>query len=118
MLHYVFFSDICFLFFLILKGGKGVATAAGVLLGLNLLLGSLVILTWIIVAAVSRLSSLSALTAAVLAPIYSYLIFDWDTPVWVVIMISLLLILRHRANIVNLIEGKETRIGKKATDKT
>ena len=104
--------------FLNFKGGKGVATAAGVLLGLNLLLGSLVILTWIIVAAISRLSSLSALTAAVLAPIYSYLIFDWGTPVWVAIMISLLLILRHRANIINLIEGKETRIGKKATDKT
>lgn len=104
--------------FLNFKGGKGVATAAGVLLGFNVLLGSLVILTWIIVAAISRLSSLSALTAAVLAPIYSYLIFNWDTPVWAVIIISLLLMLRHQANIINLIEGKETRIGKKATDKT
>lgn len=103
--------------FLNFKGGKGVATAAGVLLGFDLLLGLLVILTWIIVAAISRLSSLSAIIAAILSPVYSYFIFDWDAPVWVVIIISLLLILRHRSNIRNLIEGKETRIGERGSRK-
>ena len=101
--------------FLNFKGGKGVATAAGVLLGFNWLLGLLVIVTWIAVAAISKLSSLSAIISAALAPVYTYLIFDFDLHLGIVTSISLLLILSHRTNIVNLMNGKETRIGKKSS---
>jgi acyl phosphate:glycerol-3-phosphate acyltransferase len=97
--------------FLRFKGGKGVATSAGVLLGLNPWLGVLTILTWVFVALVSRISSLSALVSALLAPLYAYfLLVDGLVTVAVFIM-SVLLITRHRSNIVNLIAGKEARIG-------
>jgi len=98
--------------FLAFKGGKGVATSAGILLGLNPWLGVLTISTWIVVALVSRISSLSALLSALLAPLYAYFLLEKGILVMTVSIISVLLILKHRLNIANLIAGKEARIGK------
>ena len=100
--------------FLGFKGGKGVATSAGVLLGLNPLLGLLVIFTWILVAVLWRISSLSAMIAALLAPIYAFILFDSKINVWAITTISLLLLWRHKPNIINLVIGRETRIGEKS----
>ncbi len=98
--------------FLKFKGGKGVATALGVLLALNAWLGLAALATWLIVVLVFRLSSLSALTAAVGAPVYALML---GLPgVWVVssVVMSGLLIWRHKRNIQNLLAGRESRIGK------
>ena len=98
------------------KGGKGVATAAGVLLGISGWLGLATLLTWLIVAYFSRYSSLASLAAAVFAPLY-YLFGDraaWyvDKSILVVmIAISALLLLRHRDNINKLLKGTESRLG-------
>jgi len=99
--------------FLRFQGGKGVATAVGVLLGLNLWLGLLALATWLLVAYVWRFSSLSALVAAVLAPLYSIGLLGFEVSTLAVSAMSLLLIWRHRPNIVNLLAGKEGRIGEK-----
>lgn len=99
--------------FLRFKGGKGVATALGVLLALSLWVGLGALLTWIVVAALFRYSSLAALLAAAAAPIYIILL---TLPrEWIVAsaIMSLLLIYRHKSNIENLMRGKESRIGKK-----
>ncbi|MCW5599896.1 MAG: glycerol-3-phosphate 1-O-acyltransferase PlsY [Nitrosomonas sp.] len=100
--------------FLGFQGGKGVATSAGVLFGLDVWLGMLVILTWGLVALIGRISSLSALVAALLAPIYAYILVDSKLIVFVVVIITLLLFWRHKSNIINLAAGKETRIGEKS----
>jgi glycerol-3-phosphate acyltransferase PlsY len=98
------------------KGGKGVATAAGVLLGVSWLLGLATLLTWVIVAFFSRYSSFASLASAVFAPLY-YLLGDreaWyvDKAILVVMFtISALLIYRHRENISKLIKGTESRLG-------
>jgi glycerol-3-phosphate acyltransferase PlsY len=99
--------------FLRFKGGKGVATAVGVLLGLNLWVGLLAIATWLLVAMIWRLSSLSALVAAVLAPVYAIIFLDFGVETLAVLLMSLLLIWRHQSNIANLIAGKEGKIGGK-----
>ena len=99
--------------FLSFRGGKGVATSAGVLIGLDLWLGLLVILTWILVAIVWRISSLSALVAALLAPGYAYILLGFEINVLAVTLISLLLFWRHKSNIVNLVTGQETHFGEK-----
>ncbi len=93
------------------KGGKGVATALGVWLGFNLWLGLACIATWLGMTALFRISSLAALTAATLAPIYTVLIMGWSAFAWVALVMSVLLIYRHKRNIKNLIAGTETRIG-------
>lgn len=99
--------------FLRFQGGKGVATAVGVLFGLNVWMGLLSIFTWLSVAMIWRISSLSALVAAGLAPIYSFLLFGLDIITLAVLLMSLILIWRHQANIINLIAGKEGHIGEK-----
>lgn len=96
------------------KGGKGVATALGVLLGLNPLLGLATLITWIVVAYAFRYSSLAALVSALFAPFYYTLLFGPDLKALAVLAMSALLIWRHRKNIGNLLSGKESRIGKKA----
>jgi glycerol-3-phosphate acyltransferase PlsY len=100
--------------FLRFKGGKGVATALGVLLALNAWLGLAVLATWILVVMVSRLSSLAALLAAVGAPIFAIALALPSEYLLAVVGMSLLLIWRHRGNIKNLLAGKESRIAKKA----
>ncbi|SER53273.1 glycerol-3-phosphate acyltransferase PlsY [Nitrosomonas sp. Nm51] len=97
------------------QGGKGVATAVGVLLGLNPLLGLLATVTWLTVACITRYSSLSAIVAATLAPVYAYVIFEYSLYTLAVLLIALMLIWRHQANITNLINGRESRIGQKKT---
>ncbi len=97
------------------KGGKGVATALGVLLGLNLILGLATLVTWIVAAYAFRYSSLAALIASLFAPFYYALLFGPGVKLAAVVLMSVLLIYRHRANIANLLSGKESRIGKKAS---
>ncbi len=96
------------------KGGKGVATAAGVLLGLNPWLGLATLLTWLIIAAFFRYSSLASLVAAAFAPFYQVLIWGGDPTVVAIVVMSLLLAWRHAANISRLLAGTESRLGKKA----
>jgi glycerol-3-phosphate acyltransferase PlsY len=96
------------------KGGKGVATALGVLLALNLWLGLATLITWLVVAYAFRYSSLAALIASVFAPFYYALMFGTADPVLLAVTaMSVLLIMRHRKNIANLLSGKESRIGSK-----
>jgi acyl phosphate:glycerol-3-phosphate acyltransferase len=95
-------------------GGKGVATALGVLLGINIWLGLATLATWLIVAYAFRYSSLAALIAAVFAPFYYGLLFGVDEILFAVAAMSALLLYRHSGNIANLIAGKESRIGSKA----
>ena len=99
------------------KGGKGVATAAGVLLGLNVWLGVATLATWIIIAAFTRYSSLAALVAAVFAPFYQVLIWGGGPIASVVFVMGAVLIWRHRANIVKLMNGTESKLGQKAAGK-
>jgi len=96
------------------KGGKGVATALGVLSGFSWLLGLAVLGTWIATAYVTRFSSLSALVAAALAPVYLWFILDSAVLTGAASAMSVLLIIRHRANIQRLLKGEESRIGQKA----
>lgn len=92
-------------------GGKGVATAAGVLLALHPMLGIGTIATWIIIAFFFRYSSLAALVAAVFAPLW-YLFLFGPGPIGMAVgAMSALLVWRHRANIGKLIAGKEAKIG-------
>jgi len=96
------------------KGGKGVATAAGVLLGLNPWLGLATLATWIIIAAFTRYSSLAALVAAVFAPFYQVLIWERGPIAVAVFVMGALLVWRHRANIQKLLNGTESKLGQKA----
>ena len=104
------------------KGGKGVATAAGVLIGISWVLGLATLATWLIVAYFSRYSSLASLAAAVFSPLY-YLFGDraaWYVDkriVMMLVVISALLIYRHRENINKLLKGTESRLGAKAAGK-
>ena len=97
------------------KGGKGVATACGILFGINLILGLATLATWLIVAFFLRYSSLAALAAAVFGPIYFIFLFGFQPMAIALSVVCALLIWRHRSNIRNLINGTETRIGKKKT---
>ncbi len=100
-------------------GGKGVATALGVLLGLNPWLGLATLATWLIIAYAFRYSSLAALVAALFAPFYYGFMFGTDVILLAVLAMSYLLVYRHKANIGKLIAGKESRIGgKKAAAKS
>ncbi|CAB3757180.1 glycerol-3-phosphate acyltransferase [Burkholderia sp. MSh2] len=97
------------------QGGKGVATAAGVLLAIHPVLGLATALTWLIVAFFFRYSSLAALVAAVFAPVFDVFLFGTGhNPVaWAVLAMSVLLVWRHRGNISKLLAGQESRIGDK-----
>jgi glycerol-3-phosphate acyltransferase PlsY len=100
------------------KGGKGVATAAGVLFGVEPLLGAATVGTWLIVAFFFRYSSLAALAASVFAPGY-YVFGDkiaWQTSeaeLLAVMVMSALLLMRHKDNIARLVAGQESKIGAK-----
>lgn len=96
------------------KGGKGVATAGGVLLALAPVHGIATLATWLIIAFFFRYSSLAALVSAVFAPFYWVLLYGASVQVLPILAMSALLIWRHRGNIANLLAGKESRIGGKA----
>ncbi|MDH4188992.1 MAG: glycerol-3-phosphate 1-O-acyltransferase PlsY [Betaproteobacteria bacterium] len=97
-----------------LQGGKGVATAAGVLFGFDLWLGLATLSTWVAIAAFFRLSSLAALIGSIFAPVYAWWLFGLRPVFPAVFAIGVLLIWRHRGNIARLLAGQETRIGEKA----
>jgi len=100
------------------KGGKGVATACGILFGINWILGAATLATWIIVAMFMRYSSLAALAAAVFGPIYFVFLFGLQPMAIALLVVCLLLIWRHRSNIANLMNGTESRIGSKKKAKS
>lgn len=95
------------------RGGKGVATAAGVLLALSPWLGLATLGTWIAIAAFFRYASLAALVAAVFAPAYYALLGGVDAVFAVLVAMGALLVWRHRANVSKLLAGTESRIGAK-----
>lgn len=95
------------------KGGKGVATACGILFGVNVILGVATLSTWIIVAVFLRYSSLAALAAAIFGPIYFVFLFGFQPMGIALLAVCLLLIWRHRSNIRNLMNGTESRIDSK-----
>ena len=99
--------------FLKFKGGKGVATAAGVLLALDPILGLAVAGTWLLVAYVSRYSSLAALIAAAAAPVISALMHGANNQTIVVGILGMALIGKHWQNIQRLMAGQESKIGSK-----
>lgn len=96
------------------EGGKGVATAIGCLLALNWPTGLCWIATWIVMALLFRYSSLAALTASLLAPMYIWIFTHNNAYTISISVMSLLLIIRHKQNIRKLLTGKENRIGKKS----
>lgn len=93
------------------KGGKGVATALGAFLALSPLLALAGLLTWLVVFLISRISSLSAICAALLTPVYSFWLIDSIAARWLILIISLLLVWRHRSNIQRLLSGEEKKSG-------
>ncbi len=95
------------------RGGKGVATAFGAMLGLSWLLAGAAAVTWLAMALTFRYSSLSALTTAVLAPLYTMWLVPMPAYIGATVLMSLLLIWRHRSNIRNLLAGTEDKIGDK-----
>jgi glycerol-3-phosphate acyltransferase PlsY len=94
------------------QGGKGVATAFGVLLALDVLLGAVVGALWLGMAKVFRISSLAAITAAAAAPIFTLARHGLTVMFWSVLAISVLLIIRHKSNIEQLLAGKESAFRK------
>jgi glycerol-3-phosphate acyltransferase PlsY len=93
-------------------GGKGVATAAGILVALSWPLGLALAVIWLVMAYGFKISSLAALTAAALAPIGAFYVFGSTLTAWVWLPISALLFWRHRSNIRQLLSGSETPIGR------
>ncbi|HEY0954096.1 MAG TPA: glycerol-3-phosphate 1-O-acyltransferase PlsY [Roseateles sp.] len=96
------------------KGGKGVATAAGVIFALNPILGVATLATWAIIAWFSRYSSLAAIVSAAFAPMYQLLIWEAGPTALALIIMGLLLVWRHQANIKKLLAGTESKLGQKA----
>ncbi|MFN5540978.1 MAG: glycerol-3-phosphate 1-O-acyltransferase PlsY [Betaproteobacteria bacterium] len=95
------------------QGGKGVATAAGILLAINMWLGLATLATWLIIAVFFRYSSLAALVASVFAPFYTFYLFGLTPYLPAVFAMCLLLIWRHRENITKLMNGTESQLGNK-----
>ena len=107
------FAGHLFPVFLKFKGGKGVATAAGVLLALDPLLGLAVLGTWLFMAFAFRYSSLAAVTAAAAAPLFQFLMHGGNGQTLVVGLLALALIGKHWQNIQRLLAGQESKIGSK-----
>lgn len=94
-------------------GGKGVATAAGVLFGFNVWLGLAALATWIVIAAFFRYASLASLIAALFAAFYAFWLFGVIPIAGVVAVMAILLVWRHRENIQRLVAGTESKLGAK-----
>lgn len=97
------------------RGGKGVSTALGVLVAFDYYLAAGTVATWLIIAFFFRISSLAALISALFAPFFCFLLFGMRPVTIAVIVISLLLVWRHKTNIRNLLAGKESRFGGRST---
>ena len=93
------------------KGGKGVATMLGVLFGFSLWIGLATAGTWLFVAKVLKVSSLSALIATALAPLYVWYFFNVTATITVTVAMTVILFWRHRSNIQNMLKGTEGAIG-------
>lgn len=93
------------------KGGKGVATLIGVLFATHWQLGVAYVLTWILTAFIFRYSSLAALIAAILTPLYAYFSGQESQYIVILIIIMIILLWKHKPNIINLIKKKEDKIG-------
>lgn len=91
------------------KGGKGVATALGGFLALSPALAGIVLFSWLIVFLLTRISSLSAIIASALAPVYSLWLIDSVNARWIILVMAIMLLLRHRGNIQRLLAGAETK---------
>ena len=102
----------CFPIWLRFKGGKGVATFLGTVIALNWPLGLIACATWALTAAITRISSLSALLAAALAPVFAWGLGRTDIAT-VAAFMAVLIFIRHHANISRLLDGTEPRIGRK-----
>lgn len=98
------------------KGGKGVATALGVWLGIHTPVGLLLLAVWVVTALLFRTSSLAALAATVTAPLWTLWLLEAPVYTAMAVVMSALLIWRHRGNIRNLANGTEPKIGKKRQD--
>ena len=96
------------------KGGKGVATMLGVMFGFSWWIGLATVGTWLFMAKIVKISSLSALVATALAPVYVWIWFNNIEPITVTVVMTVILFWRHRSNIQNMIKGTEDAIG---TDK-
>lgn len=108
----VFFGHLYPIFYKF-RGGKGVATALGVMLGISPTLALTAVVTWLMVFLVSRYSSLAALVAALLAPVYAWFLLPYQLYIGVIAVMSFFLIWRHRSNIQKLLAGTEAGFGKK-----
>ena len=95
------------------KGGKGVATALGLMLAVSPWLGLACVLAWGIMFAISRISSLAALMAAALSPVFAYLLLPYKDYVWMVLIMAVMLFWRHKTNIEKLFAGTESSFRKK-----
>lgn len=100
--------------FLRFRGGKGVATALGVMLALNGWLGLIVLVTWLVMVLLFRWSSLAALVAAATAPLYAWWLGMPQAYMVATLLMTLLLFWRHKGNIKNLLAGTEPKLGKKS----
>jgi len=107
----------CFPVWLRFKGGKGVATAAGVLLAVAPLVAAAAGATWFLVAVLFRYSSLAALAAAGLSPVYAWYLVDKQRAE-LVLLIALIVIIRHAQNIRRLVRGEESKIRLRSADAT
>ena len=92
------------------KGGKGVATALGGFLALSPLLGGAILLSWLLVFIISRISSLSAIIAASLAPLYSMWLINSLEARWIIFVMTTMLLIRHKSNIKRLLSGGESNL--------
>lgn len=97
------------------KGGKGVATAVGVLLGFSPWLALLLIVTWAIVFKTTKISSLAAILACLLAPVFAYVLFGNTSYFGATLIISVFVIFKHRSNIMRLVKGQEHNFKKTAS---
>lgn len=96
------------------KGGKGVATALGVLLALSPATALVCAAIWLVMAFGFKVSSLAALAATVAAPLVAFWLMPYPSWAWATVVIAVLVLYRHKSNIQNLIQGKEGKIGDKA----
>ena len=95
------------------KGGKGVATALGVMLAVSPMLGLACLLIWAFVFAISRLSSLSSIVAAALSPVFAWLLLPYKDYVLMVLVMAVMLVWRHKSNIQKLLNGTESGFKKR-----
>ncbi|WP_342031489.1 glycerol-3-phosphate 1-O-acyltransferase PlsY [Neisseria sp. CP9] len=96
------------------KGGKGVATALGVLLALSPAMALVCAAIWLVMAFGFKVSSLAALAATVAAPLVAFWLMPYPSWAWATVVIAVLVLYRHKSNIQNLLQGKEGKIGDKA----